>query len=289
MKLALGTAQFGLNYGIANRSGQVNQYQGTSIVAFAREHGIDTIDTAIGYGDSEAMLGSIGIEGFHIVTKLPAVPDDVTDVPEWAHLQIEGSLQRLRVESVSAVLLHRPEQLLGTNGKALVMALQDLKSSGRANKIGVSIYGPDQLDMLMDACPIDIIQAPFNLIDRRLQTSGWLQRLSDANVEVHVRSAFLQGLLLMSTETRPARFGRWTNLWQQWDNWLTEHPGLSRFAACIGFVQGFDAIDRLVVGVDGIDQLKEIFEAAQRPTPQLYPDLMCTDEQLINPANWSKS
>ncbi|MCZ8286739.1 MAG: aldo/keto reductase, partial [Bacteroidia bacterium] len=100
MKLALGGAQFGLAYGVSNLSGQVSREAARDIVGLARTGGVDTIDTAIAYGDSEACLGEVGVSGFKVVTKLPALPGDVDGVEAWVRGQIEASLKRLGVTRI---------------------------------------------------------------------------------------------------------------------------------------------------------------------------------------------
>ena len=206
MKLALGTVQFGLPYGISNQSGKVMREDVKRILALSRASGINTIDTAIAYGDSEACLGAAGIEGFNIITKLPTIPERVADVGYWVRDQVHASLHRLGLQTAYGLLMHQPKQLLGLKGKAVVQALERLKVEGVMQKIGVSIYSPTELDPVFEACQIDLVQAPFNLIDQRLNTTGWLQKLHNAGVEVHTRSTFLQGLLLMPSTMIPEKF-----------------------------------------------------------------------------------
>lgn len=288
MKLALGTVQFGLPYGIANRSGQVGEATAAAILDYAREAGIDTIDTAIGYGESEAVLGRIGVRDFRVITKLPPLPGDVSDIERWVSEQIEGSLDRLRIDRLGGVLLHGPDQLLGEQGAVLADAMRKLRKEGRVAKIGVSIYAPDDLARLQSVMPSDLVQAPFNLIDRCLAATGWLDRLKAEGVEVHVRSVFLQGLLLMAPPARPSRFARWGGLWRRWSDWLAKHPEIDSASACLAFARSFPAIDRIVVGVDGLDQIKTLAAAANAPLPADFPDIACSDEELINPASWSE-
>lgn len=288
VKLALGTAQFGLPYGIANQSKQqISREEAGRILALARESGIDTLDTAIAYGDSEACLGEIGTNGFKIVTKLPALPDGVTDIGAWVNAQIHASLCRLKVDSVYGLLLHRSEQLVGPQGRPMVQALERLKAEGVVQKIGVSIYAPQELDVITESCSIDLVQAPLNLIDRRLVTSGWLQRMNDCGIEIHVRSTFLQGLLLMSRTAIPAEFERWSGIWEAWHDGLSR-SGTTATAACLQYPLSMPQISRVVVGVDNTAQLRELIAIAEtRSTPQDWSALLCEDEQLINPSKWS--
>lgn len=288
MKLALGTAQFGFAYGIANTQGQVTLDAALQILVRARSSGMDTIDTAIAYGQSEERLGQVGVRGWQIVSKLPPVPEGCVDVPEWVTSNVETSLAKLKVPQLRALLLHRPDQLLGPNGQQLYMALAYLKATGKVQKIGISIYEPSELDDLCSQYEFDLVQAPFNVFDRRLATSGWLHRLHASGVEVHVRSVFLQGLLLSSLAKLPAGFERWEPLWYAWRTWSTA-IGSSSLQGAVGHVLSYPEIDRVVVGVDSLGQLNEIL-ALDTSRPQRAPEAIASvDLDLLNPARWSTS
>jgi aryl-alcohol dehydrogenase-like predicted oxidoreductase len=284
-RLALGTVQFGLPYGIANQAGQVTRPEAMAMLEFALANGIDTLDTAIAYGDSEMCLGEVGTQGFKLVTKLPAVPKDCADVSALVKSQVSASLSRLGVTAVYGLLLHRSEQLLGPNGAALYQALQALKDNGQVQKVGVSIYSPNELAVLTPHYRFDLVQAPFNLVDRRLYSTGWLKRLKDDDVEVHTRSAFLQGLLLLAQADTPDKFSQWGGLWQIWYRWLEDRDA-SAVQACLAFPLSCPEIDRVIVGADSVSQLAQIVSAANSQPINDLPDLQCEDENLINPANW---
>lgn len=287
MKLALGTVQFGLSYGVANTSGQVSGEVADAVLQRAQQSGIDTLDTAIAYGDSESVLGRLGVKAWKMVTKLPAVPDGCSDVTQWVKAQAQGSLTRMGLNSLYGLLLHRPGQLLDGKGADLYAALQSLKDEGLVSKIGVSVYGPQELNALQGQYTLDLVQAPLSILDRTLLDSGWAQRLKDDGVEVHTRSAFLQGLLLMSKENRPAKFGHWADIWTEWDRWLSE-TGLTPLQACLRFTNTLDCIDRVVVGVDNVAQLNQIIEAAEGALPSLPQFKSLQDDRLINPATWNQ-
>ncbi|MDP2127606.1 MAG: aldo/keto reductase [Pseudohongiella sp.] len=285
MRLALGTVQFGLRYGIANVAGQVTRPQARAMLQLAKASGIDTLDTAIAYGDSEACLGEIGTAGFKVVSKLPAVPEGCVDVRVWVHDQLSASLTKLGVTSLYGLLLHRSEQLLSPFGATLYNAMQELNSTGHVKKIGVSIYSPMELDRLASQYRFDLVQAPFNLIDRRLQTSGWLQRLKSDGVEVHTRSAFLQGLLLMEQNQIPEKFMRWRHLWLVWQQWLKQNE-ITAVQASLAFALSNHEIDRVVVGADSVEQLTHIVNAVGMGCQLEFPALQCEDDFLINPSFW---
>jgi hypothetical protein len=287
MKLALGTAQFGMNYGIYNLSGRMSLLEAKEIIRVGREHGIDTLDTAIAYGDSEALLGQLDIGHWKIITKLPSVPDNCTDIEQWVRNQIQQSMTRLRVTKLHGVLLHHPAQLLEPMGPALYNALQSIKSIGMTRKIGVSVYGPHELDALFDAYKFELIQAPLNILDRSLVDSGWTAQLHDAGIEVHTRSVFLQGLLLMPQSQRPVKFLRWTDIWNEWDCWL-EREGLTPVQACLRYVTSLSTIDRVVIGVDDVVQLNQILKSANGRLTNLPEFNTLRDARLINPARWNQ-
>lgn len=287
-RLALGTVQFGLPYGVANRSGQVAFAEARAILEHAAAAGVDTLDTAIGYGDSERRLGEIGVGRWRVVTKLPAVPDDCANVDAWVRTSVAGSLERLGVARLGGLLLHRPQQLLGPHGPALQRALAGLREQGTVDKVGVSIYDPAEFDALAPAFQPELVQAPLNVLDRRLLTSGWMRRLRDAGTEVHVRSIFLQGLLLMEAGDRPRSFERWSTLWSAWHGWLAGE-GLTALQACVGFAMAQAEVDRVVVGVDSLAQLQQVLAAAAMAPVAPPPSLGTDDVDLINPSRWNPS
>jgi hypothetical protein len=185
------------------------------------------------------------------------------------------------------LLSHRPQQLLEPVGNALYRALLEAKDRGEVTKIGVSIYGPEDLDALGSQFVFDLIQGPMNVFDRRLSASGWLAKLHAAGVEVHIRSIFLQGLLLMQSPRRPARFHAWQHLWEKWDGWL-EEQSLTPLQACMGFAISQHDVDGIVVGVDSLGHLKGILESAKRVPVPPPAHLQSEDLELINPSRWSK-
>ncbi len=283
-RIALGTVQFGLDYGIANRGGKVGRDEVRSILACALAEGVDMLDTAATYGGSESVLGEIGIPGFRVVTKLPALPAGTSDVVRWVEEQARSSLGRLRVAGVYGLLLHRPCQLLESGGDALYSALARLKEKGVVRKIGVSIYSPEELEGLVGRFALDIVQAPLNILDRRLVETGWLDRLRSSAVEVHARSAFLQGLLVMGRSAIPPRFARWAPLWDRWSRWILD-TGQDPVHACLRFVLA-QPVDRVIVGADSLAQFAHAASVPSVPGPIPPEDLSSVDEQLINPSTW---
>lgn len=284
-RIALGTVQFGLAYGVANESGQVSLDEARTILGTARAEGIDTLDTAVGYGESERRLGEAGVQGWRVVTKLPEMPAAVDQPRAWVEKVVGESLDRLRVDRLAGLLLHRPMQLLEARGEGLYAGLAAVREQGVVERIGISIYEPSELDALWHRFPVQMVQAPFSVVDQRIRTSGWLGRLKSAGVEIHTRSAFLQGLLLMQRDRRPAYFARWAPLWNEWDAWQ-EVTNQQPIETALRFVLDVPEVDRIVVGVDRAAQLREIIEVSHKTGARVPQGLASDDADLVNPARW---
>jgi aryl-alcohol dehydrogenase-like predicted oxidoreductase len=287
-KIALGTAQFGLDYGIANKLGQIKEQEVSKMLELARAAKIDTLDTAIAYGNAERLLGELGVSDFRVVTKVPSMSDPVGSVLPWMLAEVEASLKRLKLDRLYGLILHNVDDLTGTRGEEFARALLVLRERGHVAKIGVSIYRSDQLPLVMQRLSPDLIQAPLNVFDRRLAKSGWLDRLSTSGTEVHIRSVFLQGLLLMPLEEISQRFESWRPRLVDWEAWVNG-IGLSKTNACLSHVQSYSGVSRIVLGFDSSEQLLETINYPSL-LPQMAPDFLATsDELLINPATWSST
>jgi aryl-alcohol dehydrogenase-like predicted oxidoreductase len=285
-RIALGTVQFGIPYGIANKTGQVKPHTVKSILNRAQLSGIDTLDTAIAYGDSEKCLGQIGAIGWRVVSKLPNCPaNEYKSISKWVRNQVQGSLDRLKSKSLYGLLVHQPEELNKVDGKNIWSTLLSLKEEGVINKIGFSIYDPIELECLLSTFQPDLIQVPYSIFDQSIVTTGWLSRLINMDIEVHIRSVFLQGLLLMEPATRPDKFNRWSNLWDFWDKWLLDNK-ISALEACVAFAMAESKISRVIVGVENITQLEEILLASETKIAEFPKELNTTDPNLLNPSNW---
>jgi aryl-alcohol dehydrogenase-like predicted oxidoreductase len=287
-RLAIGTAQFGLNYGVANMTGQVTIADIADILALARKSGVDTLDTAISYGASEANLGSLGVSDFALVTKLPPLPNGDLDIDRWAVSCLAGSLSRLKTKRIRSLLLHKADDLMSDSGPELYRTLKNLKQTEEVETIGISVYSPESAIQLCERFELDIVQIPFNVFDRRLISTGTMDKLTKFGVEIHTRSIFLQGLLLMPEDAVPSQFLHWQDLFLRWHTWLKENK-ISALEACLGFVKNIQSIAKIIVGIDGIIQFNEIIAAFRNNNMREIPEsLASADENLIIPSNWIK-
>jgi aryl-alcohol dehydrogenase-like predicted oxidoreductase len=203
MQIGLGTVQWGKAYGISNAMGRTPPSEVARILKEAESNGVAVLDTAPAYGSAEMVLGRT-LEpghGFRIVTKTASINGTAVDDDALAHVRATfmRSLDRLRSESVAGLLVHDTADLLATGGERLAELLLELKSAGLVEKIGFSVYSPEDIDRAQEVLQPDLLQAPLNVLDQRLLVGSRLQRLQDAGIEVHIRSVFLQGLLVMGS------------------------------------------------------------------------------------------
>ena len=284
-KLVLGSANFGLSYGIANRSGQLGTKELIEILNLARASGINYIDTAQAYGNSELRLGLFHETNFEIITKI-GVGLDRTYCENKIRSLVCESLDRLELSRLSAVLLHRPELLIGSDGPTIALELNRLKEQGLVEKIGVSIYSPEILTEITKLVNLDIVQAPFNLFDQRILKSGWSEKLKNMGTEIHTRSIFLQGLLLMQQSELPKYFlKKWKKSFADWYEFQI-NTGFDADEIALDFGLRQSWIDKVVVGVDDALQLSKLLQIESNERLSLSPSLNVEDTDLIDPSRW---
>jgi len=288
-KIALGTVNFGIDYGINSKNGRVQPMEVKSILNYAHLQNIDLLDTAPSYGDSEKFLGGVNVQQFRVVTKtrhFDNVEINNNDV-ELLRKDFYHSLEGLKQDRVYGVLMHNADDLLKTGSQQLFNQLEKFKQEKKIAKIGVSVYDHNQLKSILENYNIDLVQLPFNILDKRLIDSGMLSTLQKRGIEVHARSVFLQGLLLMSEQSRPKKFKRWDALWKIWSDWLGDNQ-ITALEAATRYATSIPEISKVLVGVDTKEQLKEIIVASDGFLPSLPTELYTNDVNLLNPSNWGK-
>jgi aryl-alcohol dehydrogenase-like predicted oxidoreductase len=288
-KIALGTVNFGIDYGINSKNGRVQPMEVKSILNYAHLQNIDLLDTAPSYGDSEKFLGGVNVQQFRVVTKtrhFDNVEINNNDV-ELLRKDFYHSLEGLKQDRVYGVLMHNADDLLKTGSQQLFNQLEKFKQEKKIAKIGVSVYDHNQLKSILENYNIDLVQLPFNILDKRLIDSGMLSTLQKRGIEVHARSVFLQGLLLMSEQSRPKKFKRWDALWKIWSDWLGDNQ-ITALEAATRYATSIPEISKVLVGVDTKEQLKEIIVASDGFLPSIPTELYTNDVNLLNPSNWGK-
>lgn len=291
MRIALGTVQFGLDYGVSNTSGKTTPDEVCRILQQARASGIDTLDTAYQYGDSEAVIGSLSelTDGLRIITKTRSFHCQVINNEHLDSLDhgFEESLKRLRRQSVEGLLIHDVRDLFAQNGERLYARLCHYRDTGRVKKIGVSLYTPEQAMHVLRNYDIDIVQIPLNLMDRRMLNTGLLERFKRSSVEIHVRSAFLQGLFFMA----PEAISETLSDARPFIVVIQERArtyGVSVGVLALGFLQDIPEIDRIVIGVNTAEQLVTNLRDYEQACKALFnfDDLACEDINIIDPTCW---
>lgn len=285
MKLALGSAQFGLDYGISNLQGQVNTEEVLRILQFAQQQKVTLLDTAAVYGNSEKILGNSGLcDNFALVSKIPALQSQEKDIA----IYVENSLKNLQITQLEAVLFHRAEDLISSPLKKVRFDnLITQKQQGKVKKIGVSIYTPQQLDYCFNHYPLDIVQLPFNLLDQRFLQTGWLDKLKKSGIEIHARSIFLQGLLLMETSQLTDYFLPYLSVLEKISQ-QAQALNISVLTLALAVANQQAALDKIIVGCCNKAQLQEIviaYQQAKNINDDLA-DLAYDDEQLLLPSFW---
>lgn len=282
-RLVLGTAQFGAQYGIANKSGQVEKDEVFRILKYAHDQGIKKLDTAYAYGESQNLIEEfIAREkvSFDLISKVKAGQGPIRDA-------VETSLQTLQQERMYGLLVHSYEDF--NSHSALWNELRNLKEEGKVKNIGFSLYSPDELDDLFDKkIDFDMVQFPYNLFDRRFESR--FQELKEHAVEIHVRSVFLQGLVFLdpNTLTRKPQ-GSESHLKKL--NSIAHNSGLSLSAICLNFAFKNEHIDHIVIGVDSLSQLKTNVDnlrhaAAVASMESELRSLSIDDEKILMPHKW---
>ncbi|MGE0634422.1 MAG: aldo/keto reductase, partial [Pseudobdellovibrionaceae bacterium] len=242
-------------YGIANSSGKPDLREVSRILCRAYESGVELLDTASAYGESESVLGELKpiTSKFKIVTKIPAL----TGNPEKdVRSELEKSLLRLKTEAVDVVLFHSAQDLLSEKAELYVKEIETAQKEGLCKKWGVSVYDEAEAKTIYSKYSYSAIQLPLNLFDQRWVTSGALKELKSKGVEIHARSLFLQGLLVSKDAKLPVRA---QELKPHLEKYFTEvrDSGLSM---CLAYAKSLP-IDYGLVGVEKESQLFEILEA----------------------------
>jgi aryl-alcohol dehydrogenase-like predicted oxidoreductase len=282
-KICLGTAQFGSSYGLTNKNKELSVEEIGKILRLAEDNGISFLDTAPTYGNAELKLGNLELRSWNIVTKVKT--GNTISIKDSFSRSVEDSLDRLKIDNLYAVLIHNPKLFFDPKINNLLNQLSELKAKGLIKKIGVSVYDSMEVDFILGNFDVDIIQIPFNIIDGRLVENNTLDKLKRRNIEVHARSIYLQGLLLMDIKDQIQQFGNWESLWKLFNSFCLDNK-ITQLEACLRYVLQNPQIDRVILGIDNYSQLEETIEAATGGAVNVPNELISLDDNLCNPLNW---
>jgi len=289
-KLCIGTVQFGLPYGIAGRKEKISKENAFAILNYAYNAGITTVDTARFYGESEKIIGKFkqaANRSLSIISKPP--PLETSD-----HNAIEkyfyDSLNNLMVKDIYGYLIHKFSDFLEYSKTWDI--LEQLKKEKVVKKIGFSLYTPQQLEILLEKkITFNIIQVPYSVFDRRFE--NYFKILKANNVEVHVRSVFLQGLVFLDPDSLSENLIKAKNCIKRL-RYLALRHNISINSICLNFALLNPNIDKVVVGVDSLDHLKENLISANsiKNVRNIYnklDQLIVKNEDILLPYKWAKS
>lgn len=288
MKLGLGTAQFGLGYGITNvEKTKTPLSEIWEIIKIAHSSGVDTVDTAFEYGDSEQVLGEIGASSqFKTVTKTAHEARNLSC--QELRESFFSSLKRLNCERVYSLLLHREDDLLVN--KEIYPVLKKLKEEGYVQKIGVSFYEPDVYFKVTEKFELDIMQVPFSVFDQDFFISGALKNAKTKGIEVHTRSTFLQGLPFKEDSFLKSKFAPVYQKIEAFKNEALER-GISIQEALIKSVVGFDEIDKMIVGFQGHQEIESVIpffsETLENFSKEEIGKFNFNNAKFSKPSNWN--
>jgi len=278
-KISLGTVQFGLKYGINNTEGQTTRDEVSKILRRCRELGIGHIDTAAAYGSAENIIGEViqseGLSNsFQITTKYKG--DGINSL---SHSTSE-SLHKLRVERLYCQMFHSYQDFKNA---------EDVIKPNCVDKIGVSVYTNEELLDTIQNSHIRVVQCPFNLLDNDSVRRESLMKAKEKGIETQVRSAFLQGLFFMERNSLPAALAQLKGHLEELDKICFENE-ISMSQLALGYCLSKDYIDKVIIGVDSVEQLNSNIESINKPIPNhiinLIDEITVINQSLLNPTNW---
>jgi len=290
-RIGLGTVQIGLDYGVSNLSGKPGVEEIQNIFNTAVRAKIGFIDTAPAYGDAEATIGGVFPNGcpFKVVSKTPVLGKKKFDKTDRAFVidAVKSSLSKMNLSSIYGILLHHPDCLFRLGKEYIIDALQTLKEEGLVKKIGVSVYDGAELDQILEHFLPDIIQLPLSPLDQRLIRSGHINQLKQNDIEVHVRSIFLQGLLLMEPRKIPKPLIALTSGIEKFQNFVFENE-MTPLSGCLMFGLQNKNIDAVVVGSNSSLELSEIIISVKNLSANEldFSNLASDRIDLLSPAAW---
>ncbi len=285
MQLALGAAQFGLDYGITNSGGKVSLSEVKRILEVAQSNRMQVIDTANQYGNSEEILGEAltSKNSFAVVTKSPLFSSDKSQWEQELTTAFERSLTKLKHERLYGYLFHNGVGI----SEETYSYLKQKQASGLVQKVGISAYSPEEVIAINKNYPVDLVQLPLNLWDQRVLRGGFLKYCREQEIEIHVRSLFLQGLLLESPSDYP-KFIRDRVLQYSSISQTCELEGVRLEAACLSLLKTYPEISCGVIGVTSAKELKANIEAYNSRFDIDCAQFSIDDEIILNPARWPK-
>ena len=285
MKLSLGTAQFGLNYGISNKKGLIKKNEVTKILDYCIKNNIRNIDTAKSYGNAEKILGQYkNIKKFRINSKI----SNLVNIKNISTIknQIEDSLKKLKISKLNVCYIHNFNDIkIKENGIKIFTELNKLKKNNKIKKIGISIYTLKELNFCLKYYIFDTVQIPMNILNQDFCSMKIFQNLKKKKITIEVRSIFLQGIFFLNPHKLHKKFKPLKSKLLKLKK--IRHEKNDMLKHCIKFVKSFKMVKKIIIGVTSVKELKTILKYYNlRNYKPINYSLYKSKSKMRNPIFW---
>lgn len=288
-KLVLGTVQLGLSYGINNTNGKPSLAMAFKILSTAWDKGIRILDTAEVYGNSQEVIGEFHKANsdkiFKIITKLSA-KHTLKNNELIKH--ISDNCKALNTSNLHGYMFHNYQSF--KENTAFYNEVLQAKGQGLIKYVGISLYTNDEIeDIVANYSDFDFIQIPFNLFDNESKRKKSIISAKQKNIEIHVRSVFLQGLFFKDCKKLPEKLVPLKKYMETLAK-IKQNSQMSTEALALQYVLQKEYIDYVLIGVENTEQLMNnitICENKQNIPHAVIDAIDVTEVNLLNPSNWN--
>ena len=281
-KIILGTANLNQKYGFLKKT---IEYQDFKKIINKSKKRIGYIDTSNNYKKAHKLLGKLNLGKIKIITKISIPKSSKINPKLWVSNSVKKITADLKRKKIYCILIHNPNLLIKEKYKKYFFYLNELKKRGVIKKIGFSVYGIKETNLLLKKYRIDILQVPINLINQSFCNKKFLEKINKKKIEIHARSIFLQGILSSSNLHNLEYFKKWKNLWNRYYSWLHENK-VSQLTACLTFIKRIKNISGFVVGIENETQFKEILNCRIKKKLKFNKFLNQKNKKLTDPSKW---
>ena len=286
MKIVIGTANFNQNYGLIN-SKIKNFHEANRILNYCRKKNIKYLDTAFSYNLSKKFINSLNFNDLNIITKIKLPKKNKKKFIEDLEKKLMRELKFYKADKFYALLLHNSKDLKSKYGNELLKKIIHLKKIGLVNKLGVSIYDTNELNLIFRKFTPNIIQLPINIIDRRFLEKKIILKLRKMKIQIQARSIFLQGILTKNPETLKSlkKNKRLYEIISSLCNWCIK-KNLNLKEACLLFVKEQKSINFLTIGVESLEELKQNLSSLSKNKNFDLSRFASENKKIIDPRKW---
>lgn len=283
-KFVLGTAQLSGKYGITNNNyKKINFKELKKIISFCKKNNILQIDTALNYSGAHKKISLQDTKKFKIISKIPKIlSQNQINIDAEIDYYIKQILQELKKKKIYAILLHSPKQLLEKKGIYVFKKLEKLKKENKIKKIGISVYSPKETNQIIKKFKIDLIQIPYNILDRSFEKKNLLKKMYKKGIKIYARSCFLQGLLVGKPKKNKRFFKKMLHKYFKW----IEENRIDPVEACIKFVIRNRYISNIVIGVDNYKQILDLKKMNFKKKINIPNNLIVKNLSILDPRKW---